>query len=161
MLSLIFSCLNLLLLILFLFFRFRKTCLHYIVNRRVLFLEELRKAQEQLDESKKQDLEVTSRLNAINSEILKLQNQMREDVESYDRKMMIETQSLIQRRIDSAHKISLQVFREFKKELYLTLTDQMLDQTSSLLGNALTLEVRKKIEKSTLKELRGLGGFLQ
>lgn len=145
--SLIAPSINLLLLVLFLFFKLKQPIRDFVFQRHASIRDEVQAVRDQLRQAQNQYEEFSAKLKATDAEIAILREQAQQDSAAMKQKILMEARRLGGTVISDAKNAAEGLYSEFRGQLYLGLSSRVLAETEKNLRHHLTADDRAKIQQ--------------
>lgn len=138
---------NLVILIGLMAYYLRQPLRDFAKNRSVSIREELKTAKEELTIAQQKHAEFTSKLKAMDAEIVGLKNQAVQDAGAMKAKIVTEAQKMSANVVSDARNASVTLYSEFKGQMYSELAGRVLERAERILRERLTGDDRARITK--------------
>lgn len=165
--SLVAPSINLLILISLLVYKLRLPLRQFVADRHQTIRSDIQTVQEQLRISQEKYDEFSSKLKAIDAELVSFREQAKQDRIALKQRIISDSQRMATTLISDAKKSANALYDELKNELYLDLSTRVLARAEKLIQERLTDTDHQRIQRefahqievsSTLDKSRGHEG---
>ena len=145
--TLIAPFINLLILLGLMVYYLRQPLVDFARNRSVTIRDELKKVGEELQLAKQKHAEFSSKLKAMDAEIVGLKNQAIQDAQAMKARISAEAQKQSANIVTDARNASVALYSDFKSQMYTELGNRVLDRAEKVLRERLTDADRARINQ--------------
>ncbi len=154
--SLVLSSINFGILVVFLAVKLRKPVREFIQQRYVTIRDEVQSVSEQLKTAQEKFSEFSAKLKTVEGEIRALRAQSEQDANEAKQRILIEGQQLANQIVADAKKAGNGLVTELRNQLYLELSNKVLDLAEKKLEQRLRPEHSLKKREEFLRQLETL-----
>lgn len=151
--SLIAPSFNLLILIAFMVYKLNKPVKDFVSGRHKTIREEIQSVRQELQQAQEKYDEFSSKLKAIDAEIVTLREQGQQEMTALKQRILSESRRLSLNIISDAKTAAEGLYLELKSQLYSDLSLQVLDRAELLLRERLTGADRVSIRADFSKQM--------
>lgn len=143
--TLIAPLINLLILVALMVYYLREPLKEFAQNRAVSIREDLKTAKEQLTVAQQRYSEFTSKLRAVDAEVVSLKSSATQDAATMKSRIVADAQKISANVVSDARNAAVILYSEFKGQLYSELGGRVLDRAEAILKERLTGADRARI----------------
>jgi F0F1-type ATP synthase membrane subunit b/b' len=147
---------NLLILIIFMVYKLTKPAKEFVSLRHNTIREDIHSVKQELQQAQEKYDEFSSKLKAIDAEIVTLREQGQQDIAAMKKRIVSESGRLSLNIISDAKRAAEGLYLELKGQLYSELSAQVLDRAELLLREKLTGDDRMTIRSDFSRQLEAI-----
>lgn len=151
--SLFLPALNLGILLVFLFVKLKKPVIDHVFKRHEMIRDEVRRVREMLSSAQAKHEEFSGKLKAIDTEVMALRDQARQDAASMKVRILTEAQRNSARVVSDARAASEGMVGDLRRQLAFEVGTAVVDRAQAVVKTRLTGDDRARIRKEFSTEV--------